>query len=192
MTVQEIFQFYADEVKPALAKAQVSENALPVELLNEIHAAFDHLKRHFVDGTPETAACDKAHGHLKRALIDAYKIDFLALQDEYARISGYPGLKLLESGQFEPAFHERFDDVRRAAYDARLLANDKDWDKAVDAWMKTSELGESFRNDFIRNRSKDFAWANRTNQTFTVKALIVSFVLGVVSGLTANHLFSLL
>lgn len=43
MTVQEIFQFYADEVKPALAKAQVSENALPVELLNEIHAAFDHL-----------------------------------------------------------------------------------------------------------------------------------------------------
>jgi hypothetical protein len=43
-------------------------------LLFEIHAAFDHLKRLYIDDATEDECCRKAMSHLKRGALDAFKL----------------------------------------------------------------------------------------------------------------------
>ena len=45
MNEKDIYQFYNDRVKIVYCEIEAKNNTLPVELLFEIHSAFDHLKR---------------------------------------------------------------------------------------------------------------------------------------------------
>ena len=45
MTEEELYKFYNDNTKIIYADVEARNNSLPVELLFEINAAFDHLKR---------------------------------------------------------------------------------------------------------------------------------------------------
>ena len=49
MTEKDVFQFYNDYVKILYSEIEARNNTLPVELLFEIHSAFDHLKRIYID-----------------------------------------------------------------------------------------------------------------------------------------------
>ncbi|GHS94758.1 hypothetical protein FACS1894107_15000 [Planctomycetales bacterium] len=49
-TESEVFAFYDRQVKVIYADIEARNNLLPLELLWEIHAAFDHLRRFHVDG----------------------------------------------------------------------------------------------------------------------------------------------
>jgi hypothetical protein len=48
MTEKEVYQFYNDKVKILYSEIEARNNVIPVELLFEIHSAFDHLKRFHV------------------------------------------------------------------------------------------------------------------------------------------------
>ena len=45
MNIKEIFEFYEQYVKPIYSEIEAKRNNIPVELLFETYAAFDHLKR---------------------------------------------------------------------------------------------------------------------------------------------------
>lgn len=64
--INEVFSFYNDFVKPLYSEIEAENNDLPVELLFEIHAAFDHLKRYYIGEEKEEICCSKAISHLKR------------------------------------------------------------------------------------------------------------------------------
>ena len=72
MIVKDVFQFYDDSLKPLYSETEARDNSLPVEVLFEIHSAFDHLKRFYVSSEEEAACCRKAYGHLIRACLDMY------------------------------------------------------------------------------------------------------------------------
>ena len=74
MTEKDIYNFYNDKVKILYSEIEARENTLPVELLFEIHSAFDHLKRFHIDGEPESLCVERAFSHLKRGLLDAFKL----------------------------------------------------------------------------------------------------------------------
>ena len=59
MTEKEVYQFYNDTVKIIYSEIEAKKNSLPVELLFEIHSAFDHLKRIHIDNEPEELQAQK-------------------------------------------------------------------------------------------------------------------------------------
>ena len=69
MTEKEVYDFYNTRVKVAFSEIEARDNKLPGELLFEIHAAFDHLKRFHLDEESEQDAANKAYSHLKRGLL---------------------------------------------------------------------------------------------------------------------------
>ena len=66
MTESDVYVFYNEKVKIIYSEIEARNNTLPVELLFEIHSAFDHLKRIHVDGEPEDRCAEKAFSHLKK------------------------------------------------------------------------------------------------------------------------------
>jgi len=73
MRPKEVFTLYNEYLKPLYCEVEAN-NKLPMEVLFEIHAAFDHLKRIYIDKENESRCCEKACSHIKRATLDAYKI----------------------------------------------------------------------------------------------------------------------
>lgn len=86
MTEKEVYLFYNERVKVAYSEIEAKGNALPIELLFEINSAFDHLKRYHVDGQSEDEAAQKAYSHLKRGVLDAYKIKLKYFNEEYKKL----------------------------------------------------------------------------------------------------------
>ncbi len=60
----ELFKFYYEFLKPAYSLVSAKNNILPVEILNEIHAAFDHLNRAYNNSEAPDACSVDAKGHL--------------------------------------------------------------------------------------------------------------------------------
>jgi len=66
MTEKDVYLFYNEKVKILYSEIEARSNTLPVELLFEIHSAFDHLKRIHVDNEPETSCAEKAFSYSSR------------------------------------------------------------------------------------------------------------------------------
>ena len=74
MTELDVYDFYNEKVKIIYSEIEARNNVLPIELLFEIHSAFDHLKRIHVDGEAADEQAGKAYSHLKRGCLDAFKL----------------------------------------------------------------------------------------------------------------------
>lgn len=121
MTEHDIYRFYNEKVKIIYAEVEARDNTLPVELLFEIHAAFDHLKRIHIDGEAEMAACEKAYSHLKRGLLDAFKLKLKYHNKEYELLTQKKGsLRLIDSGQYLPALLSARKELVNTAKRARI------------------------------------------------------------------------
>jgi hypothetical protein len=104
MTEKEVYRFYNEKVKLLYSEIEARENTLPVELLFEIHSAFDHLKRFHVDGEPENLCAEKAFSHLKRGLLDAFKLKLKYHNKDYEKLlSMKTDFHLIDNGTFWPS-----------------------------------------------------------------------------------------
>ena len=74
-TLQGVYEFYDELIKPTYSKIEANNNTLPVELLFEIHAAFDHIKRIYIEKEDEQSCCRKAISHLRRGSYDIFKLE---------------------------------------------------------------------------------------------------------------------
>ena len=74
MQIKDIFIFYQEYIKPIYAEIEAKRNQIPVELLFETYASFDHLKRFYLDDESEEESSRKALSHLKRGVLDAFKL----------------------------------------------------------------------------------------------------------------------
>jgi len=101
VTQHDVYQFYNETVKPLYCEIEAQGNDIPVELLFETYAAFDHLKRIYIDGEPEELCCKKALSHLKRGALDVLKLKLKYLTQEVQELLRSKGsLKLIDNGQF--------------------------------------------------------------------------------------------
>ena len=53
-------------IKPLYCEIEARDYSIPVELLFEIHAAFDHLRRFYVNGDDEITSSRRAIGHFNK------------------------------------------------------------------------------------------------------------------------------
>jgi len=86
MTEKDVYLFYNEKVKILYSEIEARNNSLPVELLFEIHSAFDHLKRIHVDNEQEDQCAEKAFSHLKRGLLDAFKLKLMYHNKDYEKL----------------------------------------------------------------------------------------------------------
>ena len=74
MQIKDVFEFYQKYTKPIYAEIEAKRNQIPVELLFETYASFDHLKRYYLNEDSEKESSFKALSHLKRGILDAFKL----------------------------------------------------------------------------------------------------------------------
>lgn len=188
-TCTEVYTFYSDVVKPIYSHIEAIQNKLPIELLFEIHSAFDHLKRFHVDGVSEADCANAAYGHLKRGVLDAFKIDLKVFNDTIEVIQNNCDLSLIDNGTYLNDFVEKKHEIYELAKDARLNVTTNNLDDVFEKWSMVSLKIDQFRKEMIRNKKVSFEWANKTKKKIVTKETVVAFIIGLVSSALVATIF---
>lgn len=187
MTENEVYEFYSLRVKVAYSEVEARCNELPVELLFEIHSAFDHLKRYHLGEDTEERASEKAYSHLKRGVLDAYKLKLKYHNVDYKELFiGNQDLKLIDSGKFLPDALKMHSRIVKCAKEARIGEGNNDNEVAFEKWYETSVLIDEFEDKYFD--SEKIVWA-KNQGVFQFRA---NFVVGIVTGVIASAIFSLI
>ncbi|OGI11429.1 MAG: hypothetical protein A2Y40_09565 [Candidatus Margulisbacteria bacterium GWF2_35_9] len=180
--IKETFQFYNDLVKPLYCEIEAENNELPVELLFEIHAAFDHLKRFFLEEEKEDISCEKAISHLKRGALDTFKLKLKNYNTELQQLlKSNIDFEIIDSGNFYPELLSKRKEIVKKAKEARLLESNKDKDKAFDTWTEVSLLIDDFKDNYFDGNKID--WAKKKTKRIFRKEIIISFLIGLTTGI---------
>jgi hypothetical protein len=187
MTIADVFEFYNKYVKPVYSKIEAKGNVLPIQLLFEIHSAFDHLKRSIIDHQPEEECCKCAKSHLKRGLLDAYKLELKFFNDDYNKLTGLKAqLGLIDSGRFLLGLVGAREKVVQSAKKARLV-DKENIDILCDAWSDVSLAIAEIEDKFF-SRQADIEWTIIQNK----KSWWRSFRDNIVGNLIAAGIISLI
>lgn len=103
--IKQIYIEYRTQLNPLIQAYEVLKKTFPITILNEIRDAFSHISKCY---KPKMSADDidsnieKAKNHLRRAMLDAYKYNCMALQDKIAEFKREHErvLALIDAGDF--------------------------------------------------------------------------------------------
>jgi len=178
MTEKDVYLFYNDKVKILYSEIEARNNVLPIELLFEIHAAFDHLKRIHVDGEPEADCAEKAYSHLKRGTLDAFKLKLKYFNNDYAKLLKLKtDLRFIDNGKFLPSLLEKRKIIIGLAKEARLFEGKSD-DNAFEKWYEVSGLIDQFEEEFFD--SAKLQWAKKVNFIHDFRGFIIGIITGII------------
>ena len=188
MTEKDVYQFYNDKVKILYSEIEARNNTLPIELLFEVHSAFDHLKRIHIDGEPEVCCAEKAFSHLKRGLLDTFKLKLKYHNDDYEKLLKLKtDLRFIDNGKFLPSLLGKRKILINLAKEARLFEGKTDIDSAFEKWYEVSGLIDQFEKEFF-DPSK-IQWAKKINFLHNSWTFIVGIVSGIIGSAIMQYLF---
>lgn len=189
MTEKDVYLFYNEKVKILYSEIEARNNSLPVELLFEIHSAFDHLKRIHVDGDSEASCAEKAFSHLKRGLLDAFKLKLMYHNKDYSKILNLKAdLRLIDNGNFLPSLLCKRKAIIDVAKTARFFEGKKNIDEAFEKWYEVSELIDQFEREFF-NSSK-IQWAKKISLFHFSITFIVGIIAGIIASIIVQYIFN--
>jgi len=185
--VQDAFAFYSEYLKPLYCEIEARDNTIPVEMLFEIHAAFDHLRRFYVNGDEETTSTRRAIGHLKRASLDAFKLKLKYFNADLERLLGLGAcLELVDNGSFIEEILRDKQKIIKIAKQARIDESKNDPETAFDTWIQTSilidETTEKILNSQVHIDSATIKAKNWFNKD-KFQGLWIGFLSGFLSSL---------
>jgi hypothetical protein len=185
---KELFEFYYQRVLPLYAGIQ-NENKLANEVLFEIHAAFNHLSRHWIYEESEKNAVEKAFSHLKRSCLDIIKLfvkKTINHHNELLKID----TSIIDNGDFDEKLHRLINKIKTGARDARIKEGMPDTDGEVacfDLWDQVYSDCEIFDRLFYNNPKVE--WARKKNVKKRLRDIFYGFVGGVLASLAASYFF---
>ncbi|MBI5722974.1 MAG: hypothetical protein HZA50_03370 [Planctomycetes bacterium] len=185
--LRELFDFYYNDFKPLYCHLQ-SLNQPPLELLFEVNAAIDHLSRHWKYGDSLEDAIGQTCAHLKRASFDAYKIIIKNTVDHDDKLSDI-NTSIIDNGDFDRKRISLISEIKQGAAKARLAEGNstESWHYAYDLWQQVYiKCVEYDANYYLSNKVE---WAKLKNRKYSIKALIASFIMGVISSLIGSYIF---
>jgi hypothetical protein len=187
VVLRDVFLFYQEHLKPLYCEIQAKGNEIPSELLFEIHAAFDHLKRFYVEEEEEDACCKRAIGHLKRAALDAFKIKLRNFHTDVEHLLRESiDFELIDNGSYLPRMIAAKSEIATLALRARKSEGHGNIHQAFDPWYDTSLKIDEFYHTYLDDGSK-FAWARKKTFSYfnkdTKKGAALGFATGVASSL---------
>ena len=177
----DLFELYYDRYKPLYSYIQTF-NEMPVELVFEVAAAWDHVSRHWKYEEADAECIDKAGRHIKRAILDGFKLVVKYAVDEYNDLRRVD-TSLIDNGGFDRRMRALVADIRQTATEARTSEGDTaepgGWGNAFTLWDEVFEKCERLRRDFILSEHVD--WARRKQVGFAWRRRVEGFVIGVLS-----------
>ena len=187
MTELDVYKFYNEKVKIIYSEIEARKNVLPIELLFEIHSAFDHLKRIHVDGDSTDEQSNKAYSHLKRGCLDAFKLKLKFFNDDQKKVFGKKAdLRIIDNGKFITDFISERNKIISCAKDARIMEGQKNIDAAFEKWYSVSTMIDAFEQKFID--AEKIHWAEK--QSFF--RFGITFIIGVVTGVLGSVIVNLM
>ena len=190
METREVFQFYNDTVKILYSEIEARNNTLPVELLFEIHSAFDHLKRYFIDGESEDECCKKAFSHLKRGLLDAFKLKLKYFNDDCNKLLNKKAdLRIIDSGTYLTDLLNDRKTIINTARTARLEESKTNIDSAFENWCAVSKQIDDFEAKYFD--SAKIKWAEKQSFFHFNANFWLGVLAGVISSVAVTLLFQL-
>jgi hypothetical protein len=186
-TFQEVFDFYSRYVKILYCDVQAT-NVLPVEVLFELNAAFDHASRHWVYGESEADVVKKIYSHLKRSCLDIFKVRAKQTLDHYDELKKLD-TSLLDNGHFETNMRRLIHEIREGTREARrhegFTSNDAEGSvEAFGRWQPVYDLCSQFDAKFYRHSHLD--WARKKARKLTFKKFLVGLILAAIAGAVLN------
>jgi hypothetical protein len=158
---------------------------LPVELLFEIHSAFDHLKRFHIDGEPESHCAEKAFSHLKRGLLDAFKLKLKYHNKDYNKLLRMKAdLHLIDNGVFWPSLLSKRKAIVNLAKKARMNEGKENLEDAFGNWYNASDLIDQFESEYFE--SPNIQWARRLGFFHRFGKIIISIIVGIIAGVIGS------
>jgi hypothetical protein len=191
MNIKEVFEFYEKYVKPIYSEIEAKRNNIPVELLFETYAAFDHIKRFYLNHEDESEASMKAIGHLKRGILDAFKLKLKYFNQDIEEFNKYSkSIELIDNGQFISDFIKEKNKIFLLAKEARLTESKKSKENAFEIWFEVSINIDEFENKYLNQLDK-IDWANKKQFQWINQDMIRGILIGITSSIIASLLWSL-
>ena len=189
-TLEELFALYHDRYKPLYSYVQVLANQIPAELAFEMQAALDHISRHYQFQEPLERCLDLASRHIKRAILDCYKLMVRYILDEYEELRKID-LSIIDNGEFKRELRKLIAAIRVDATKARRYEGDTtahgDWHTAFESWDVAFSNCVRFHEEFYLNENVD--WARGKQWWKTWRQRVEGFVVGVISSFAAACLW---
>lgn len=124
--IEREYTFYSEELKPYIDAVEVYFGAVPDGLLNEIRKFVGHISSATidVDDQPQTRVdnINAAHKHLRRILLDCYKLMCIYEQDYikvFQRKYRFYNTNDVDDGNFDVKSHEKSRRASEAFKDAK-------------------------------------------------------------------------
>jgi len=188
MTEKEVYFFYNDKVKLIYSEIEGRNNSLPVELLFETYSAFDHLKRIHVDGEPEDQCAEKAYSHLKRGMLDAFKLKLKYFNNDYTKLNrSRKDFSFIDNGKFLPSLLSKKKEITDFAKEARLFEGKAEIEAAFEKWYEVSDRIDKFEKEFFD--PEKLQWARKINFFREGRAFLIGIVTGIIGSAIVQYIF---
>lgn len=187
MTEKQVYEFYQEFVKPIYSEIEARWNDIPVELLFESYAAFDHLKRFHLGEESEDEASVKALSHLKRGVLDAFKLKLKYFNldlDQF--MNSKVDFQLIDNGEFISSLYKDKHDIIAVAKQARLAESQLGTSQAFEKWFDVSQKIDLFEQCYLQHSHK-IDWAKGKTFAWLSKDMIKAFLIGLLSGGVSSY-----
>jgi hypothetical protein len=186
LTFQQLTELYYARYKPLYNQVQ-SFNEMPIELVFEVAAAWDHVSRCWKYGESEASCADKASRHMKRAILDAFKLIMKARVDDYDELRRID-TSLINNGDYDRDLRALMSEIQHDAVAARTAEGDTSlpdsWERAFDSWDRVHAKCERFHREFYLNANVE--WAKRKTQEFTTKRRLEGYWINIAATVTVT------
>ena len=139
--IKKEYDFYQKEVKPVVDLVELLYDAIPKGLLNEVRSFTGHICdasiRNDISVEKRLANVNNAHSHLRRIILDCYKLMCLWYREEiriFDKKYRWSDLADVRDGEFVPEYSHLKKEAKNAFLDAKKAERpgNNDRDKADD------------------------------------------------------------
>lgn len=178
MEVKAVYEFYQTFVKPIYSEIEARDNTIPVELLFETYAAFDHLKRYYLGTDSEDEATKRALSHLKRGVLDAFKLKLKYFNKDAGKLLSIKAIELIDNGSFVANLYKDKRHIVELAKKARLTEGAQSKEAAFEYWFEVSIKIDEFETQRDLN-IPNLNWAKHKTFQWLTKDTAIAFIVGI-------------
>lgn len=192
-TIESVLEYYHSEVIPALSYAVTIDDAFPEEVLNELRNTLTHMARANHVGVVSESGQDElsaAMRHLKRSTLDCLKVSLLVLAQKCEGMIGVLTEDLRLPEDVYKKQHELKEERRRVSGEEGQRPTDSTIENIKSLVVKYDEFYLKLVEQFNGESANQLRNArNAREKKKENRALIHSFILGIITGIIGNFFF---
>lgn len=195
MNPDDLFKFYREEFVPAYSDTVGFIAKKPRQVLTEVENTFSHLAQYYnpaLNADRQEENLRKARDHLERVTLDCYKILWIEMNGILSEFYEDEDKRLFTINMPEHEFLKNFNLFREKAQEARRIEMTSLGSrplKAVELYKEPVDIGKTLINSIDGHKSNKFDGYRRI---ISSKKTVIAFIIGILTGVIANYLYSLL